>query len=201
MGCGHTHHAQEGAAWLGATQPPPNSAPQVLARKGLTVIKGSDGVMWACAWPLLKRVPHPFCPHILSFKGDGSGRKGQQHSVPQLDRGTLGGTASSSTLRFGDSALPHWALAAPLALALWGRRGAASCCQADPEIAVTFCTQLGSTQDREAYVRLAESSQGGGAGYFGRGLPRPGHSSFPQLPQAPLTWVRQDLGQWPLLPL
>lgn len=77
----------------------------------------------------------------------------------------------------------------PLALVFWGHRGAVSHCQAGPEIAVTFRTQLGSARGREAYVRPAESAQGGGAGYFGRGLPRPGQSSFPSFLKAPLTRV------------
>lgn len=77
----------------------------------------------------------------------------------------------------------------PLALVFWGCQGAVSRCQAGPEIAVTFCTQLGSARGREAYVRPAESAQGGGAGYFGHGLPRPGQSSFPSFLKAPLTRV------------
>lgn len=46
----------------------------------------------------------------------------------------------------------------PLVLVLWGHRGAVSGCQAGPEIAVTFRTQLGNAWGREAYVRPAESS-------------------------------------------
>lgn len=95
---------------------------------------------------------HWFCSPTLLFQGDSSERKGQQCRAPSWQ-----GLGTSGDLQAPLQCVPGTAtcltVAAPLALALWGRRGAASCCQTDPEIAVTSGTQLGSARARAAYVR------------------------------------------------
>lgn len=48
----------------------------VCQEEASRLTEGAGGVLWAHAWPPLKCVPRPLCPHTLFFKGGGSERTG-----------------------------------------------------------------------------------------------------------------------------
>lgn len=144
----HSH----GAWTVECGKPRGAQTPQVLARKGLRAAEGSGGVMWARTWPPPPSVSLTALPLPPTFL---PGRQLREER-PAVQGTVLAGPRHPGGLQAPLQRVPGTATcltaAAPLAPALRGSRGAASCCQADPEIAVTSGTQLGSPA-RAAYVR------------------------------------------------
>lgn len=66
--------------------------------------------------------------------------------------------------------------------------------QASPEIATTFPASVAALGQ---WPTCPAEPLAGRAGYFGRGLPKPGQNTFPRLQQGPLTCVHRALASGP----